>query len=432
MGFIPRKVYCDIIIFSNNMIEKRNLQELEKEKAFSCVKCGLCRSVCPVFDALQKEPAVARGKMALIEALREKKLKEEPKIAHLLSTCLLCGKCQANCPNMVNYVDVMLAARAQLAQETGLPLTKKFLLELFHPNWLLQFGLRLARIAQKIVLRKVPKESGLRLRFPLPFMGRNRLVPQVAKRFLISQYSGEIKAPHEKGKVGLFIGCAINYLLPEIGSSLIELLLQAGYTAVIPPQQGCCGLPATYNGVVKLADKLRHNNIEAFKETDVDIIITACATCGGALKHYYQFTNRLGKPIKVLDMSEFLMAHKSDFKFKSHTDERITYHDPCHLRNIQNISQPPRDLIKNVAGKSFVDMEGADLCCGFGGLFSVFQPEISQAIGDKKAEFIKKSGARLVLTGCPGCVLYLRDGLARNNSDVQVRHLAEFLKESAT
>lgn len=412
------------------MIEKRGLNQLGEE-VFSCVKCGLCRSVCPAFDVLQTEPAVARGKMALIEALEEKELKAEPRIAQLLSTCLLCGKCQANCPNMVNYTDVMLAARAQLANETGMPLSKKLLLELFHSNRRMQWGMKLARIAQQILMRKIPQESGLRLRFPLPFIGGNHLFPQVAKSFLISDYFGEIKASHERGKVGLFIGCATNYILPEIGRSLIELLLEAHYSVVIPPQQGCCGLPATYNGMLELADKLQLNNIEAFKETDVDTIITACATCGGALKLYYQFTNRYGKPIKVMDMSEFLIANKDDFKFKPWAEGLITYHDPCHLRSVQHIWQPPRELIKNVAEQNFVDMEGADLCCGFGGLFSVFQPKISQAISNKKAEYIKKSAAILVLTGCPGCVLFLREGLARNKQSVEVRHLAEFLKESA-
>ena len=141
------------------MIGKRDLKQLEEKEAFSCVKCGLCRSVCPAFDVIQKEPAVARGEMALIEALKEEELKEEPKIAQLLSICLLCGKCQANCPNMVNYVDVMLAARAQLTTETGLPLSKKILLELFHPQWRMQIGMKLARIAQQIFLRKVPAGS---------------------------------------------------------------------------------------------------------------------------------------------------------------------------------------------------------------------------------------------------------------------------------
>jgi len=413
------------------MIEKRDLKQLGEE-VFSCVKCGLCRSVCAAFDILQKEPGVARGKMALIEALQEKELKAEPRIAQLLSTCLLCGKCQANCPNMVNYMNVMLAARAQLVQESGIPLNKKLLLELFHSNKRMELAMKLARIAQHILLRKIPEQSGLRLRFPLPFIRGNHIFPQVAKSFLISEYFDEITIPYEHGKVGLFIGCATNYLLPEIGRSLIELLSKTGYSIVIPPQQGCCGLPATYNGMLELADKLRSKNIEAFKKTEVGTIITACATCGSALKNYYNFINRSGKPIKVMDMSEFLIQHKNDFEFKPWANGLITYHDACHLRNLQNIWQAPRQLLTSVAGERFIEMEEADLCCGFGGLFSVFQPRISQAISDKKAEYITKSGANLVLTSCPGCVLYLRDGLARNRQSVQVCHLAEFLRESAS
>jgi len=413
------------------MYPEYHLEALPEDVLFRCVKCGLCRSVCPVFDVLRVEPAVARGKLALVEKKVAGEIPERKELLKVLSLCLLCGTCQANCPMSVDYLRIMLPARKELSDTFGVPLTRRLILSAFHPALWQRFLFSLGRVLQKIFLRKIPKESGLRLRFPIPFLRYHKIFPPIASRFFIPRYQGENEGEGKiRGKIGFFVGCATNYLLPEVGEKTIALLTKAGFTVVVPRDQVCCGLPASYSGMSKLANKLAQKNISAFEKTDVETIVTACATCGGALKHYYQFKNRKGKEIKVMDITEFIYHHRELFHFlPKEKDSLTTYHDPCHLKKVQGIEEEPRKLLSLSLGEKFKEMKGADLCCGFGGLFSILYPEVATKINQKKIEKIKESGAEVVATDCPGCIIYLREGVMRNRLSIRVRHIVEILSE---
>jgi glycolate oxidase iron-sulfur subunit len=403
--------------------------KLPDDVLFACVKCGLCRSVCPVFDVLKTEPAVARGKLALVEKKVEGEITPRKELLKVLSLCLLCGTCQANCPMGVDYIRIMLSARKELSDISGVPITRRLILSAFHPVGWQRFLFGLGRIIQRIFLRKLPRESGLRLRFPVPFLRYHNIFPPIASRFFIPRYHGEIKAKgKERSKIGFFVGCATNYLLPEVAEKTVALLTSAGFTVVIPKDQGCCGLPAAYSGMSRFANRLVRENIATFEKTDVKTIITACATCGGALKNYYEFKNEKGEPVEVMDITEFIEKNKELFPVSPTEEDMLTtYHDPCHLKKIQGIEKEPRELLSSCLGKRFKDMKGADLCCGFGGLFSILYPEVATRINQKKMEKIIESGAQVVATACPGCIIYLREGVMRNRLPIEVKHIVEIL-----
>jgi glycolate oxidase iron-sulfur subunit len=105
----------------------------------------------------------------------------------------------------------------------------------------------------------------------------------------------------------------------------------------------------------------------------------------------------------------------------------VTYHDPCHMRWHQGIREQPRQLLQSIDGIKYVEMEGADECCGLGGSFSLTHRDTSLAILDKKMESIKKTGAKVVVTSCPGCIVQLRDGARRHGMDIEVRHISEIV-----
>jgi glycolate oxidase iron-sulfur subunit len=176
------------------------------------------------------------------------------------------------------------------------------------------------------------------------------------------------------------------------------------------------------------------HNIE--KLAKFDRIITGCATCGSALKDYgkwfagdKQFESQAKAfSAKVSDFTEFLA--KEGVQTSVNEPITVTYHDPCHLKWQQGISSQPRQLLNSIKGVKFVEMEGADDCCGLGGAFSLAHRDISLAIQDKKMQNIKNTGAQIVVTSCPGCLIQLKDGVKRNNLPVKVMHISELMRNN--
>ncbi len=409
------------------MYKEQSLLEL-KEDVFRCVKCGMCRSICPVFQTEGGEASVARGRLALIEEFTRNKLKAGDNLTRVLSSCIMCGKCQANCPNLVAVVKLIRTARAELVRFLGMPLSRKLILELFNHRKRLYLAFKIGSWLQKFLLRRVPEERGLRLRYPMPLVNRGISFPPIAREFFLPNYSSTHLAAKEKMRVGFFVGCLINFVLPEVGTSLLEVLTKNSVSVVVPAEQGCCGFPAFFSGLTELAQRLNQKNLEAFRGLDIDTVVTACPTGGAALKEYYELVNKKGKRIEVLDISQFLVRYKELFSFPKFTDGILTYHDPCHLKHIQGVYQEPRQLLKMIANGRFVEMPEADWCCGFGGMYSIFHSQTASAINKRKMKNIKTTGANIVVTECPGCLIYLRQGIQREKLSVKAMHLIEVLK----
>ncbi|TKJ35884.1 hypothetical protein CEE39_00710 [bacterium (candidate division B38) B3_B38] len=409
------------------MYKDQSLSELQ-DAVFRCVKCGMCRSICPVFQIEGAEASVARGRLALIEEFARDKLKAGDNLTRVLSACIMCGRCQANRPNLVEVVKLIRSGRSELARFLGMPLSRKLIMELFYPRKRLYFAFKLGSWLQKFLLRRIPKERGLRLRYPIPLLNRGVAFPPIAREFFLPKYSSTHKASRERMRVGFFVGCLINFVLPEIGTSLLEVLTKNGVSVVLPAEQGCCGLPAFLSGQTELANKLNQKNLEAFRGLDIQVLVTACPTCGEALKGYYELVNKRGERIEVLDISQFLWRHKELFSFPKFTDGILTYHDPCHLKHIQGVDQEPRKLLKMIADGKFVEMDEADLCCGFGGLYSFFHSQTASAINKRKMKNIESSGANTVVTACPGCLIYFRQGIQLKKLPVKAKHLIDVLR----
>jgi glycolate oxidase iron-sulfur subunit len=183
--------------------------------------------------------------------------------------------------------------------------------------------------------------------------------------------------------------------------------------------------------------ELAEKNLAELERYEADYIMTACATCGGALHKFYP--NLIGKrhpelaarlkaiADKTVDASQLL--HKLGLdpqETGAGSDARITYHDPCHLRT-RGITKQPRELLKGTPGIELAEMEGADRCCGLGGTFNVYHYESSMQINAAKSSAIIATGAKAVATGCPGCMMQLSDGLKQAGSSINVIHTLEVL-----
>ena len=412
------------------------------EEARQCVKCGNCMAQCPVYLETLEEPLVARGKLALIEGVSEEDPEFNKRFNEILSQCLLCGTCAENCPNGVPADEIIREARSLLVKEKGLSLPKKaifkYLLDSEHfMNLLLKGGASL----QHLFLKKIPEESGLHLRFPVPILDSRRFIPPLAQDSFLDLHSGWVRAEKETMRVGLFVGCVSNYLFPRISRSALDLFLSHGVSVYIPESQRCCGLPAFGSGDEETPRSLARRNIESFDEEGLEKIVAPCASCASMLKLDYPllfeesdsfYARALGFSSKVTDASQFLAPILGQRAAENgrRSKGRVTFHDPCHLRRKLGIFKEPRNLLKGLPGMEYVEMREANRCCGQGGSFNIANYDLSLKILGRKIEAVEETGADVVATACSGCLLQLMDGLHQQGLKKEVRHLVEMVNQA--
>ncbi|NOZ12822.1 MAG: (Fe-S)-binding protein [Acidobacteria bacterium] len=384
-----------------------------------CVKCGTCRTMCPVFRVTGEEGGVARGKISILQALYRGNTRFSEETLDFLNQCVTCGSCEFVCPRDVPFLQIIENARAKALRDGQISLSKKIALKLISGKRGISAAAGLGRL--------LPGDSGLQYKLPLI----KRHIPKPGKSLdsLLPPFSPPLG--RYRFDVLYFPGCAMRYLYTETAKNLVTLLNRLGVGVFLDFGQKCCGFPHLTAGDTKTFEQLMsHNNqtFSAFKDK-IKYIVTACATCGSALKNNYEL------PVEILDINELLVdVLDAHFQLKSDKKRPVTrFHHPCHLMKHQHVKDQPEDILKEIS--DFGEMEGADFCCGFGGSFSVFEGELSRGIGDKKAEMIKQSFAEtgikeeVLVTSCPGCILQLSDSLKRNGIHVPVKHIVDVIIE---
>ncbi len=398
-----------------------------------CLKCGLCRSVCPVFAEILDESGCARGKIALVEGLADGDLVLSSIFSDRLSKCLNCKSCMEICPSGIKVDEIVLAARAEIFTRGKFPFIKRFIFrQLLRRGRLLPPISKLIAFIERKILRCLPPSSPYRLLLPIVKIDKNRTLPIFAERTLMDDF-GEILKPKGKPRmrIGFFLGCSTNLIYTNIGRAVIRILLGEQFEVVTPRKQGCCGVPVYTSGDRRTGRELALKNIRAFEPYALDAIVTACASCGRALKTDYETIlgfrkNALGA--KVYDLNEFLMKFgKRRLCGDGLNPIKVTYHDPCHLNRGQGITEQPRMLLQAIPNVSFVEMEEATRCCGGGGLFSFTHYDIAREIGRRKAGYIAATEADAVATSCPSCMMQLEDVLRRSGLPQRVVHIAELI-----
>ena len=301
----------------------------------------------------------------------------------------------------------------------------------------MKFGAAAAAILGPLFFRKVPATSGLRLRFPLPFVGGKRHIPPLARKPFMERHPEVIPGEPGKPRIVYFVGCMTNFVYTEVGEAALALFRHLGCTVIIPKDQQCCGLPGMSGGDLATVRELAEKNLAALEKYEADYVMTACATCGGALHKFYPAIIGRKHPEllarcqaladKTVDASVLLQKLGLNPE-ETGTGEalNITYHDPCHLRT-RAITRQPRELLQAAPGVQLSEMEGADKCCGLGGTFNVYHYDTSMQINAPKTAAIVKTGADAVVTGCPGCMMQLSDGLKQQGEKIRVMHTLEVL-----
>ncbi len=418
---------------------ERSLEEL-KEILHRCVKCGRCRAVCPVFTALGSEPAAARGKLALLEAwLRAGRRLRGRRLQEVLSLCLLCGRCTANCPNGAGAKEAVALARSIMAAQGGLAWTKTLLscFSSLHREardpWL-----KAAGFFQRLVMKELPMERGLVLRLSATELGE-LWAPKIKPPFFLETHAQKLgKGPRS---VALFAGCTIHYLAPEVGEATLGVLDRMGFEILIPGGQGCCGLMAMGMGDKPRAARLARKVVEDFAMEEIEAVVVPCASCALQLSRGIpQILNDdpMGPrarllAAKVKELSVFLLEQQALSLLPGNQGPSrtgtVAYHDPCHLALGMGIREEPRKILKGLGSRSFRELDNPDECCGMGGTFRVFHPDAAASISWRKLQSLRKAKVNEVVTGCMGCWMGLKEMLHRDPEQIRVRHLGELVWE---
>lgn len=234
-------------------------------------------------------------------------------------------------------------------------------------------------------------------------------------------------------QVALCVTCTVDQLLPEIGVATVKLLRRAGCQVAFPQTQTCCGQPFFNSGFREEATHLAKRTIAAF--ADYEAVVLPSGSCTAMMREEYPHlfdddlewqAHALELKAKTYELSEFLLHYTAWEVPQAATGRTITYHDSCHMCRMLGLRQEPRATLTQ-AGCHINEMAEADRCCGFGGLFSVRMPEVSNAMTTEKLRQAKATKAEILVTADPGCLMQMR-GLT-DEAGVRVEHLATVLEE---
>jgi len=238
--------------------------------------------------------------------------------------------------------------------------------------------------------------------------------------------------------VGLFVTCLVDLVRPSVGLAAVKLLEAAGCQVEVPLTQTCCGQPAYNTGDRANTKAIAADVIAAFE--GFDYVVAPSGSCAGMIKHHYPglFDDDPALKAKAAAVAErthelvsFLTDVRGLERVAARYEGRVTYHDSCSGLRELGVKSQPRALLATVEGLSLQEMADAEVCCGFGGTFCVKYPDISNHMVGEKADAIEASGADTLLAGDLGCLINMAGKLARQGSNVRVRHVAEVLADAA-
>ena len=348
-----------------------------KNELNKCSKCGLCQAVCPIFKITGNECAVSKGKFVMLEGVEKGDLKLSPTINKYLEMCLKCGKCKDFCPSDIEVCDIFATAKHEYIKNS---LEGKFV-KLLESEFLFDNTIKLL---SKFTLKK------------------NFQQRQNAKQ----------KA--------LFFGGCYNKIFPKSENSL-KTVLENFDVDLKEADFKCCGVPFLSSGNLERYEEVKSYNLNLINNSDCDFVLTDCASCRDAISKYEGINK------KVMMFGEFVQPLLREFLKTCAFEKplRVTYHKPCHIENcdyVERIFSDPKNF-------EYIRMKDFDECCGFAGQFAITNRKLSLKISKQKAENILSTGADIVVTECPACILGIKQGFSQIKSDKKplVMNLTEFV-----
>jgi glycolate oxidase iron-sulfur subunit len=399
-----------------------------------CVHCGFCLATCPSYLLLGQEMASPRGRIYLMRAGVEGRVALDDTFTKHFDTCLGCMACETACPSGVRYAPLVEHTRAAIERHAPRSFADRtFRALLFN---VLPHPARLRLLSMPLVLARLLR------RFP----GALALLPPRLRTLISLAPDASPTAARvppvtpargtTRRRVGMLTGCVQRVFFASVNAATARVLAAEGCEVIAPSRQGCCGALALHAGRDDEARALARELIAAFESAPeaIDEVVVNAAGCGSTLKMYGellkddpQWADRAAAfAARVRDVSETL-ATLEPRAVRRRVEARVAYHDACHLAHAQNVRVEPRALLASIPGVSVVPLAESDICCGSAGIFNLVEPEMASALGQRKAGHVQASGAEILVTSNPGCILQIRAALRERPNAPQVMHLLELI-----
>jgi glycolate oxidase iron-sulfur subunit len=416
------------------------LHGLSVEGVNQCVHCGLCLAYCPTFSELGTEMDSPRGRIFLIKSLAEGRIGlSDPTVEHL-SLCLDCRACETVCPAGVPYGQLIEAAKAEIErQRPGGPVRRTFRwlnfgLLLGHPRVLAAAAAGL-RLYQASGLQALVRRTGLVRLLPGTLSVWEALLPTLppaADRAPLPPVTPAVGP--RRARVAMLTGCVQSVVFGAHNRATARVLARNGCEVVAPAGQGCCGALNAHGGDHARALDMAKRTIETFEAVAADAVIVNTSGCGAHMKAYGTllaaepaWAERAARFARtVQDVAEFLAREPLRGPLVP-VPMTVTYHDPCHVVHGQKIRRQPRELLAQIPGLRVVDLPESDWCCGSAGIYNLTQPEMADRLLRRKVRNVESTGADVVVTANPGCILQIQAGLRAQGRERPVLHLVEVL-----
>ncbi|MEV0954015.1 glycolate oxidase subunit GlcF [Promicromonospora sp. NPDC050249] len=409
-----------------------------RELVDDCVHCGFCLPACPTYSLWGEEMDSPRGRIYLMKEGLEGEPMSSSLVQHV-DACLGCMACVTACPSGVQYDKLVEATRQQVERRGAEHRTR---------------GQRLLRSA---IFALFPRPERLRLIRPLLALyqrsGLSRLVRPVLARVSPTLATMEAIAPPvgpripvpalvpavgaQRMTVGMLLGCVQREFYPGVNAATARVLAAEGCEVVVPPDQGCCGALSVHAG--REAEGLGYARalIDTFSAAGVERIVANSAGCGSTMKDYAhlladdpRYAERAAEfAAKTRDISEVL-AELEPVAPRHPLPMTVAYHDACHLRHAQGVKAQPRAVLATIPGLVVKEIAEGDMCCGSAGIYNLTNPEPARELGDRKAANVAATGAQLLVTSNPGCLLQITDALTRQGREMPTAHMVLVLDAS--
>jgi glycolate oxidase iron-sulfur subunit len=403
-----------------------------------CVHCGFCLPTCPTYVLFGEEMDSPRGRIYLMN----KGLDEEPMNDEMVrhwDLCLGCMACVTACPSGVQYDKLIESTRQQVERRYERRADDKAFREMIfqffpYPNRLRAVAAPM-RLYQRFGIGDKLRRAGIMQRIPARMRAMEALLPDLPKEEKIPDLTGPVG--EKRRRVGVLTGCVQRVFFSHVNAATVRVLAAEG-CEVVAPEQGCCGALSTHAGREEESLDFARKTIDTFEGLDLDNVVVNAAGCGSTMKEYGyllrddpEYAERAKVfSANVRDVSEFLQE-LGPVAERNPLPVTAAYHDACHLAHAQGVRKQPRQTLKQIPGMSVKEIREAEICCGSAGIYNMVEPEPASELGERKANNILKTGAQMIVTSNPGCMLQIQASLKKmGHGGLPMAHPVEVLDAS--
>ncbi|GAA4912611.1 glycolate oxidase iron-sulfur subunit [Actinomycetospora succinea] len=384
-----------------------------------CVHCGFCLPTCPTYALWGEEMDSPRGRIYLMEMAEKGEIPLEGAFTTHIDRCLGCMACVTACPSGVQYDRLLEATRPQIERHVPRSRADRLFREAIFALFPYKRRLRAASIGGALYQKLRPKSMDkVMAKLPSRLAAMESLLPPVRVREAFARIPARTPAiGPRRGRVGLLTGCVQDVFFHPVNEATVRVLAAEGWDVIAPREQTCCGALGLHAGREPEAVERAKKLIATFERAEVDTIATNVAGCGSSMKEYGELLaddpawaeRAQAFAAKVRDISEVVDETLADPRARRHPIEAtVVYHDACHLGHAQKIRSEPRRVLRAIPGVELVELPEAELCCGSAGIYNMLQPEAAGDLGRRKAGNIRGTGADVLVTANPGCLLQIR------------------------